>query len=535
MGNLPTMSSRREFLSRAITGLTLPFVGSAVAACSPTPGMLQTLSGPNHRLGHRLRTMDFPALSETTRTDVVIVGGGIAGLSAARYLSRNNVDFALLELENTPGGNSMGGKNNSTSFPWGAHYLPLPNLSDRVLVEFLEESRIITGYENGVPSFNELYLCFDPKERLFIHNYWQDGLVPHEGVPSGDKDQIDRFLGLMHEFKQAHGNDGKEAFAIPVENSSQDPEYQNLDTISVLDFLIDHKFTSPYLHWYVNYCCLDDYGSTLAETSAWAGIHYFASRKGVASNASADTVLTWPEGNFWLANELRKKSEEKIKVQSVVHAIKDTTSGVSVMYYDATSDRSIELQAKAIILATPQYVNQKLLGDLGHVGANEFEYSSWLVSNIRMNGSLDEKRGERLCWDNVFYGSSSLGYIHANHQHLNQPYGDDHTLTYYAPQSSPREQTYKRGFDDWKKIILADLKKAHPQIEKSLREMNCWIWGHGMVKPRPNFIWGGSRVRRYEAINNKIFFAHSDLSGISIFEEAFCNGYKAAQAVLKHV
>jgi hypothetical protein len=118
---------------------------------------------------------------------------------------------------------------------------------------------------------------------------------------------------------------------------------------------------------------------------------------------------------------------------------------------------------------------------------------------------------------------------------LNQPYGDDHTLTYYAPQSSPREQTYKRGFDDWKKIILADLKKAHPQIEKSLREMNCWIWGHGMVKPRPNFIWGGSRVRRYEAINNKIFFAHSDLSGISIFEEAFCNGYKAAQAVLKHV
>ena len=40
-----------------------------------------------------------------------------------------------------------------------------------------------------------------------------------------------------------------------------------------------NRFTSPYLNWYVNYACRDDYGALATDTSAWAGIHYFASRE----------------------------------------------------------------------------------------------------------------------------------------------------------------------------------------------------------------------------------------------------------------
>ena len=38
--------------------------------------------------------------------------------------------------------------------------------------------------------------------------------------------------------------------------------------------------TDPQLRWYLDYCCRDDYGAGMAQVSAWAGIHYFASRHG---------------------------------------------------------------------------------------------------------------------------------------------------------------------------------------------------------------------------------------------------------------
>jgi glycine/D-amino acid oxidase-like deaminating enzyme len=59
---------------------------------------------------------------------VVIVGAGIAGLAAGWKLARSGfADFLLVELESEAGGNSRAGRNAVSAYPWGAHYLPLPN------------------------------------------------------------------------------------------------------------------------------------------------------------------------------------------------------------------------------------------------------------------------------------------------------------------------------------------------------------------------------------------------------------------------
>ncbi|MCC3262610.1 hypothetical protein LLE87_31045, partial [Paenibacillus polymyxa] len=59
------------------------------------------------------------------------------------------------------------------------------------------------------------------------------------------------------------------------------------------------------LHWYLNYCCRDDYGARHDEVTAWAGLHYFASRDGHAANAGEGAVLTWPGGLAALAARMR--------------------------------------------------------------------------------------------------------------------------------------------------------------------------------------------------------------------------------------
>ena len=52
-----------------------------------------------------------------------------------------------------------------------------------------------------------------------------------------------------------------------------------------------------------------------------------------------------------------------------------------------------------------------------------------------------------------------------------------------------------------------------------------------MTRPRPGFVWGEARQRLLNA-QDRVLFAHSDLSGYSIFEEANYRGVLAAERVL---
>jgi hypothetical protein len=53
-----------------------------------------------------------------------------------------------------------------------------------------------------------------------------------------------------------------------------------------------------------------------------------------------------------------------------------------------------------------------------------------------------------------------------------------------------------------------------------------------MIRPAVGSIYSGER-RHLARRNDRILFANSDLSGISIFEEAQYHGVEAAQKVLK--
>jgi len=531
------MITRRNFIGMATGWLGSTLLWPMVQACRETPTIPGSIVGQASAQGHRLRTMDFGAPKETLRTDIAIVGGGVSGLSAARYLHKQGVDFKLLELQSETGGNAAGGQNKVSAYPWGAHYLPLPNTNDPELLSFLQECNVIAGYENNLPVYNEYHLCFDPKERLYINHYWQEGLVPREGVPHNDRKELERFQALMDEYKHKRGADGREAFAIPAEQSSQDPELLMLDTLSMAAFLTQRGFNSPYLRWYVEYCCADDYGASLNDTSAWAGIHYFASRKGRAANASADTVLTWPEGNGWLTRQLQRPVAHAINCQSLVYAIKPTDSGVTIVYHDVARNHSVQLEARAAILATPQFINQRLLAGVSrNIDYNAFHYAPWMVANLTTTARLDERHGETLCWDNVVYGSTSLGYVNAMQQHtaLQTP---TRVVTFYKPllgtdTAAVRQQAYTKKFEYWRDEVLRELKAPHPLLNHGIQQMDIWLWGHSMIRPEPGFIWSDNRRQAQLPVRDRIYFAHSDTAGVSIFEEAFYHGHRAAQKAL---
>ncbi|WP_207420345.1 NAD(P)-binding protein [Desertivirga brevis] len=535
--------SRRGFMLRA--GLICS--GIALNACirkikpgsSPYSGIPAELKGPDASAGHILRDkVSLPKPSYSRDVGVLVIGGGISGLSAARWLKKNGLEnFELLELENQPGGNSKFGESKVSKYPLGAHYVTPANNENKDLIDFYQECNLITHFENGLPFYNEYSLCFDPEERLLINGQWQEGLIPEFGIPAEDKDQIKRFLALMEELRYVRGNDGKYAFDIPLDRSSTDAEWRKLDKLLFSDYLNKNGFNSPYLLWYLEYCCKDDYGQKLDKISAWAGLHYFAGRKGKAVNAESSTVLTWPEGNGFLMQGLTAGLKRHVRSSTLVYGIKEDKSFMLVDVYDLKKKESYQIRTEKLIMATPQYVTRKLLRNFTRteVDYDDFNYAPWLVANITLKG-LTGAPGAPLSWDNVAYNTPSVGYVNANHQDITAE-GGSKIITYYLPLCDhdtrvARLAAYARNHEQWLDIVVPELEYLHPNITEQIENVEFWVWGHGMISPARGFVWGESRRNANQPLNDQIFFGHSDLSGVSIFEEAFYQGIKAAKQVL---
>lgn len=528
--------TRKEFLElSAILGL------GTLAGCKPETKSNSHITGKmvedGSALGHKLHSAIEKKPSKTIHEKIMIAGGGVAGLSAAYHLKKNGItDFSLLEMGEQTGGNSLSGANHVSSYPWAAHYLPIPNLNQPELIDFLKDTGAIESIDkNGIPSYREDFLCFEPEERLFIRNRWQEGLIPDFSLGESDKRQIQKFVNEMEVLRLAKGKDGKDAFTIPAELSSADEEFRKLDRITFAQWLKENEYDSEPLLWYLEYCSRDDFGAGTERTSAWAGIHYFASRKGVASNAGSNEVLTWPEGNAWLTGKLAEAISDHRILNHLLFKIEEVGAGLELYVLDYKTDEVILIKTDRLILATPQFVNKRILKDIHEYQAPELDYYPWMVANITLK-NFKGKNGAPMSWDNVIYGSKSLGYVNACHQKLQQVQ-DEIVLTYYQPladESPSIERTKARDkkYNAWLKDILHDLKKPHPDISGNITNVDIRIWGHGMVHPAPGAIFSPELEKLKKPLNHRIHFAHSDLAGYSIFEEAFYYGVKAAKQVI---
>lgn len=531
--------SRRNFLAAALISI------AALWAKRPawlSPGIKGKIEGASHSIGHKIREAVIFKSTSSEAIQVVIVGSGIAGLSAARELEKNGLsNYCILELESIPGGNSCSGENQHGKYPWAAHYVPFVNKESTDVKELFEELGVIKGYnKDGLPEYEESYVCAAPEERLFIHGRWQEGIIPTLGISETDKIQIAAFNAKMESLRDEQGSDGKFAFSIPLNLSSTDAKYLRLDQINMKTWLEQNNYTSPPLHWYVNYCCKDDYGAEMQDVSAWAGIHYFAGRRGDAANAHSNSVLTWPEGNGWIVKKIIEKLKNKPRLGQLAINIKEESGKAQVTYLDRQTDAVKSISADYVLYAAPRFTAAHIFENLRSARPEylkSFQYSPWLVANLSIYGKLQGSE-KGFAWDNVAYSSKSLGYVNSSHQILsakNQP----SILTYYLPLSDmpakdARQFLIGRTHEELCELVLKDLSSMHRDIRDKLINMDFWLWGHGMIRPTPGFIWGEHRQAAQKPLG-LTHFAHSDMSGISIFEEAQHHGIRAAREIIARI
>jgi hypothetical protein len=451
---------------------------------------------------------------------VVVVGGGAAGLSAAWWLLRRGYrDFAVLELAREPGGNARSGENAVSAYPWGAHYVPVPGPRAEHLRLLLAEMGVL-GADGR---WRERDLAFAPKERVHLHGRWREGLEEAVAVSPHDRAELARLAERAAELR-AGG-----AFTIPLALGA--PADHPLDRLTAAAWLEREGFRSPAAHWLVDYACRDDFGTAARDASAWAALHYFAARD--AGDAADEGPLTWPEGNGRLVRWLAARAAPYLHAGAAVRRVEPAGPGPGAPMRVVAGDT--EWTCDAVVWAAPTFVAAHVVAGAPRCrGATRRGWSPTSRSPAAPTRptptATRPRRGTT---------SSPARRRSATWWRRTSTCGRRTTGARCGPGTTRRAAaTRRRSVGAWRDVLAAcadlaldDLARAHPAVRDAAERVDVMRYGHAMPRPEPGFLarhrpwWDPPRDAR-------VFWANSDVSGLSLFEEAQDRGVRAAERAL---
>ena len=217
------------------------------------------------------------------RAASIVVGAGVAGLARrARCCAPASTTCRVLDLED--------GRRRQQPRPRDRRHAPARSARTTCrcrasaaieVIELLDELGV-RRIEHGRPVYDERSLCHSPQERLFI-----DGALARRAA-AADRGAAGRRARARRSPQYRRVRRRRRARGPAATRSRSRPRARaGAPTLAALDAMTfaalarrARACVAPALRWYLDYCCRDDYGAGAAQVSAWAGLHYFASRHG---------------------------------------------------------------------------------------------------------------------------------------------------------------------------------------------------------------------------------------------------------------
>ncbi|GGX83581.1 NAD(P)-binding protein [Massilia dura] len=536
---------RRSFLRwTAALGAGGAAAAAGIAAYGRWREIKPDVHHPGRAEGHYLRDRQaLPPPSSVIDADVAVLGSGIAGLTAAWKLHREGVGDVLMVDGPEPFGNAAGGAHGALAYPTGAHYLPIPPQECLHVRHLLYDLGIITRDPYGPrPQYDEKLILHAPHERLLYGGKWQEGIAPRDGVPAAELAEHARFNAEMEKLHAMRGADRLKVFTLPAAHASNDPAWRRLDSITFKAWLEQNSYRAPTLLWYLDYCCRDDYGIGIDRVSAWAGLHYFCARGGEASNAEGGAWLTWPGGLQPLAEQLAKRTGAR-RMAGTVASVKEVNGRVEALCFtlEAGKPRTYLVRARKAICAMPLFVASRVVDNIAQYGFDPARhmpaYAPWLVTNFLLDRFPEELPEAPLSWDNVVHGTKGLGYVVSTHQDIRRQPPAQTVFTSYVALSDrdpveARKWLQTASAEELLALAATDLRAAYGSaFDGCVQRADITLRAHAMAAPLPGFL-SNAGIQALRDAHGPILFAHSDLSGFSVFEEASWWGWQAARNAL---
>jgi hypothetical protein len=148
-----------------------------------------------------------------------------------------------------------------------------------------------------------------------------------------------------------------------------------------------------------------------------------------------------------------------------------------------------------------------------------------------------EQAGAQLSWDNVLHGGKGLGYVVSTHQDISVARPAKTVFSAYQALSGSTPSEARKWLAQASPYELydeaaCDLREVYgARFPVHAEALDVTVRGHAMASPVTGFL-GNQGLRTLRSVDGKVLFAHSDLSGFSVCEEAAWWGHKAALRVV---
>jgi len=567
-------------------------VGDYAKSHGNTPELIKTA----HEIrSGRFNTKTSQAVDSDEEFDLVVVGGGFSGLSAAYHFNRLNPSGRVLILDNHP---IFGGEAKRNDFTVNGVHVSGPQGSN--------DFGLPTG--NGGPDdyFSALNM---PRE----FNYAMPGGGASEmRIPIDNYDYLtwqEKFFDVGHYFDGAlnpwvkdvwksglsstpWSDEIKDAFtrvrSIEMKKQDDGDIDRWLDSVTLKSYYENELGLPPQVTSFYDPIMASVIGLGCDGISAYWGKYFDMPGFKKPELYDAGFLQSFPGGNAGIARHFVKKlnpdaiegsSFEEILFGKVafdqldrddkpvrmrlnstvvgVEHVNQTINAERVQITYANNGVLNKLTAKAVVMASGGWVNRHVLKDLPaeyHSAYTKFGHSPVLVANVALtNWRFLERLGvSAAIWGKGFGFTCNIRrpmIINGKSQplHPDEPI----VLTFYAPIFKPGLERKQQGAVGRAELLSTSFTDYERQIREQMTAMFSAggfdpvkdiagiilnRWGHAYVNPDRGFVYGaGDSISPPDVIRQpygRIAIGHSELRGHQYWSGAAGEGRRAVEALL---
>jgi len=444
----------------------------AVVAAEARPNV----SGETFSVCHHVRDGHaFPRATEYRSHDIVIVGGGMSGLTAAHVL--RDRDVLLLDKEPIWGGNARLQEHGDLTCSVGSAFIGLTDTAGQFARELGVKPLPIANWDGTIV------------QGRFTPDTWGAGL-----------DELPYPCAVRQQFKALRRD------LLVFDKKDHGGRFDKLTLETVLK-----PYGAEVLAWWNAYCP-SNWGGTAGETDATLAVEELC---WMSRPERADTRATWPGGLGVLAQRLaelvRAQLTDRMIERATVVGIKTEKDRVRIDYLRGHVVTSVE--AKAAIVATPQYISNRLVSGLPpeQVAAmKQIRHVPYAVVNLLFDRQVLDVGYDTWCPGKRFTDVVAANWVEKQRgTDQNSP----SILTCYVPLKEADRSSVLD--EDWcRKLasdVLADFQSLMPELDIDPVEVHLFRRGHAVHLALPGLNRHQKLARRSFG---RIAFANADIQDL---------------------
>lgn len=469
--------TRRDFIKYVVAG-------SVAAGCPVDQALLAEpqskspeakLGGEHFAVCHQVRDgHSFAQPEATQKTDIVILGGGMAGLSAAYFL--RDKEWLLLEKEDHFGGNAYQEEFEGQAYSTAAAYDFRGSFSEQLAKEIGLDLRLIDMPDPTIDNGQ------------YVPDTWGTGL-----------DHLPYKKEVVASFKK---------FRDDMMKIKLRERIKELDQKRFSD--LTGAYAPEVAKWWDAYGP-SNWGAVTQDTTAFIGVN--DAQYLIKGEDSMRVILPGGLGciSHRLVEILNPKFAERMLREATVVSVVPDSDGVRVTYLK--DEKLTTITAKVAIVCTPKFITSRLVSGLPNDQKQAMRRMRY--APVPMINMIFDKPVYRRGYDNWCPGNSFTDFIVADWTVRNDPgYKPKYNiLTFYAPRPESERSIFLQE-DDCKAFaarVLKDFQKCLPEFNVDPIEIRIYRRGHPMMMAVP----GQFTVNRMIASRpmERVFFANSDSGG----------------------